>query len=203
MTRIKFCGLTRREDVSTAAELGADAVGFVLWPQSPRAIDVLSAARLVATLPPSVSPVGVFVRPTRDEVRRAGEVAGIRVVQVHGTGDVGQLADGSWHVWVAAWLSGADAIQPDVPQSVTVLLDVQDPDRHGGTGTAIDWDAAGRIAAKRRVLLAGGLTPENVGEAIRRARPYGVDVSTGIEDRPGIKNAAAMKAFAAAVRATL
>ena len=191
MTRIKFCGLTRVQDVAVAGELGVDAVGFVLWPGSPRAIAVDAAGQLIAGLPESVTPVGVFVRPIRDEIARAVDEAGIRVAQIHGTRDVRDLMDERWEMWVAA---------ADAPEDTTIFLDAHDPERHGGTGRTIDWDAAGRIAATRRVMLAGGLTPENVGEAIRRARPYGVDVSSGIEDRPGVKNATAMRAFVKNVR---
>jgi phosphoribosylanthranilate isomerase len=200
MTHIKFCGMTRPDDVALAGELGVYAAGFVFWEGSPRSIDVLTAARLINRLPASVMPVGVFVRPTREEIARAVEIAGIRVAQIHGTDDLGLYADGAWHLWMAASLA-ADDLAPTVPAGVTVLLDTHDPERHGGTGRVIDWDAAGRIASRRRVLLAGGLTPSNVAEAIRRVRPYGVDVSSGIEERPGMKSSDAMRAFVTAVHA--
>lgn len=200
MTHIKFCGMTRADDVALAGELGVYAAGFVLWNGSPRGIDVLTAARLINRLPTAVMPVGVFVRPTREEIARAVEVAGIRVAQIHGADDLAPYGGGAWHLWMAASLA-ADDLAPVVPAGVTVLLDTHDPERQGGTGRVIDWEAAGRIAARRRVLLAGGLTPGNVGEAIRRVRPYGVDVSSGIEDRPGVKSIDAMRAFVTAVHA--
>lgn len=191
MTRIKFCGLTRAQDVAVASELDVDAVGFVLWPGSPRAVAIDDAAQLIRALPRTMTPVGVFVRPSRDQIARAVDIAGIRVAQIHGTSDVSGLIGEPWELWLAA---------EDGPDGMTLLLDAYDLTQHGGTGRAIDWDIAARIAARRRVMLAGGLTPANVGEAIRRARPYGVDVSSGIEDRPGVKNAAAMCAFVEKVR---
>jgi phosphoribosylanthranilate isomerase len=197
MTRIKFCGVTRGEDLAVAVELGVDAVGFVLWPDSPRGISIETAARLIAGLPAAITPVGVFVRPSRDEVQRAIEVGGIRTAQIHGVADLSSIAGLRCDSWLAASL-GSQAFGADT--GATILLDAGDPERYGGTGNTIDWDAAGRLAAARRIFLAGGLTPQNVGEAIRRAKPYGVDVSSGIEDRPGIKNAASMRAFVAAVR---
>lgn len=199
MTHVKFCGMTKVDDVALAGELGAYAAGFVFWPNSPRHVDVLTAARLIAQLPDAVIPVGVFVRPTRDEIVRAVEIAGIRIAQLHGATDLAPYCDGSWHLWAAASLD-ADELAPPVASGVTVLLDAHDPERIGGTGQVIDWEAAARIAARRRVLLAGGLTPANVGEAIERVRPYGVDVSSGIEERPGVKNLSAMRAFMTAVR---
>jgi phosphoribosylanthranilate isomerase len=198
MTFIKFCGLTRAEDVAVAVDLRVDAVGFVFWPGSPRAIAIAAAARLIAGLPLTIIPVGLFVRPTRDEIARAVGTTGIRVAQVHGLNDVSVLAGVPCDLWVATSLHEARSVVG--ANGATMLLDAHDPQRHGGTGRTIDWDAAGAITAERRVLLAGGLTPDNVGEAIRRAKPYGVDVSSGIEHRPGIKNEQLMRAFARAVR---
>ena len=197
MTRIKFCGLTRPQDLAVAAEVGVDAVGFVLWANSPRGVGLDRTAELVAQLPKSITPVGVFVQPSRAEILQAVNVARIRVAQVHGMADVSELGELPCELWVAVSLDGdIDRI----PSHATILLDAHDPERHGGTGKTIDWDAARTIAARRRVMLAGGLTPENVGEAIHRARPHGVDVSSGIEEHPGIKDARLMRAFARAVR---
>ena len=196
MTRIKFCGLTRETDLDAAIELRVDAIGFVLWPQSPRALSVSDAAELVRRLPPSITPVGVFVQPTRDEIAGAVEIAGIRVAQLHAMADPSPVA-GLCELWVAA---SVDRSLPNVPEDTTLLLDAPDDERYGGTGRQIDWDAARRITATRRVMLAGGLTAGNVAEAIRRAQPYGVDVSSGIEERPGVKNATLMRDFVTEVR---
>ncbi len=198
MTRIKFCGVTRAVDLAVAVELGVDAVGFVLWADSPRAISIDTVAQLIAGLPGAITPVGVFVRPSRDEVQQAIEIGGIRTAQIHGAADLSSVIGLPCDAWLAASL-GSPVLS--AVTAATILLDANDGERYGGTGTTIDWDAAALVAAGRRVFLAGGLTPENVGEAIGRAKPYGVDVSSGIEDRPGIKNAASMRAFVAAVRA--
>lgn len=194
MTFIKFCGMTRAADVAAACDLGADAVGFVLWPKSPRWVPLSGLASLIDALPASVIPVGVFVAPHEDDVRRARQ-AGIRIAQMYdGEGDRDRW-DGE--VWVARTL---DSDLDDVPREVTLVLDAHDPVHHGGTGRTIDWARAAAVAARRRVVLAGGLTPVNVGGAIRQVRPFGVDVSSGIEDRPGVKNVQAMTAFVTAVR---
>ena len=197
MTLIKFCGMTREEDLRIAAELGVDAVGFVLWPESPRCVARERLPALVRALPGSVLPVGVFVRPTEEEIGFALD-SGVRALQVHGAGSQ-ELMTTMVPTWIGVRLDG-DGITPNVPEMIMVVLDAHDPVRHGGTGQTIDWDRAARVASARRVLLAGGLTPANVGQAIRTVRPYGVDVASGIEDRPAIKNAAAMRAFVAAVR---
>jgi phosphoribosylanthranilate isomerase len=194
MTFIKFCGMTREEDVARACELGIDAVGFVLWPGSARYVPAERVAALVRMLPSNVTPVGVFVSPTREEMT-AARGAGVRVVQIHGPH--AEPHDDEEDVWVATSL---DAGVATIAPRVTVVLDAHDPVRHGGTGRTIDWARAAAVAASRRVMLAGGLTPGNVAEAIRQVRPFGVDVASGIEDQPGIKDAQAMTDFVAAVR---
>lgn len=200
MTFIKFCGMTRVEDVETAIELGIDAIGVVLWPGSPRHVTLQQATRLVSILPEHVTPVGVFVRPTRDDVAQAVEQIGIRVAQLHGVSDV-SFESLSCRFWVAISppVNGA-AVSVDTDHMI--LLDAHDPVRHGGTGQTIDWNGAARIARTRSIVLAGGLTAANVGEAIRTVRPFGVDVASGIETSAGVKNEAAMREFVAAVRGT-
>jgi phosphoribosylanthranilate isomerase len=196
VTLIKFCGMTREQDVRDAVALGADAVGFVLWEGSPRCVAPHRLAALIACLSPSVVPVGVFVRPTRDDIQR-GIDAGIRLVQLHGLEE--QPTEASVETWIAVSLE-RDRFIAALPRETTVLLDAHDPSRHGGTGRTIDWSRAADVSAERRMVLAGGLTAANVADAIRTVRPYGVDVSSGIEDTPGVKNAGAMRAFAVAVR---
>jgi phosphoribosylanthranilate isomerase len=192
MTAIKFCGMTRAEDVALAIELGVDAVGFVLWSGSPRYVDAGRASTLIEGLPRHITPVGVYVRPSDADIAR-GIDAGIRVAQIHGAPDVA-FDRVPCEVWLAA------SVENHIPNGCTVLLDAHDPQRHGGTGRTIDWNQAAKIAFRQRVMLAGGLTAANVGDAIRAVRPYGVDVASGIEDAPGVKNAEAMKAFVSAVR---
>lgn len=194
---VKICGMTRAEDVDLASEFGVDAVGFVLWPRSPRCVNAAQAAALVRRLPGRVTPVGVFVNPTDDEVEAAIE-AGIRIAQCHGS----EFRPGRpWQSRVPLWRAASlEADLSAIPESITLLLDAHDPERHGGTGRTIDWTRAAAVARTRRVILAGGLTADNVADAARQVRPYGVDVSSGVEERPGIKRAAAMQAFVTAVR---
>jgi phosphoribosylanthranilate isomerase len=199
MTAVKICGLTRRADAEAAVTFGADALGFVLWQSSPRHTTITAAAAIIRDLPPFVTTVGVFVDPSADEVAAAAD-AGLRVAQVHGALPTGPLR---LPVLRAVHLSaaGPDGIEPDVVDD-TVLLDAHDPVRHGGTGRTVDWTRARAIAARRRIVLAGGLTPLNVGEAIATVRPYAVDVASGVETEPGIKDSLKLRAFINAVRGT-
>ncbi len=188
---MKVCGITRRDDALLAADLGASAVGFVFWPRSPRYVEPAAAAAIARELPADVAPVGIFVDPTVDEVQRIAAQVGLAAVQLHGD-EPATLCDGlPYRVLKAVPVAGAathDAAAR-VPSRITVLLDARDPVRKGGTGRTVDWGVAAEVAARRRIFLAGGLRPENVGEALRTVRPYGVDVSSGVETRPGCKDA--------------
>lgn len=197
MTAIKICGITRREDADAAVMFGANALGFVLWPASPRHATLEAAGEIVRHLPPFVTTVGVMVNPSADDIARAAD-AGLRLAQVHGTVPAGPLRLPVLRA-VHLGASGADDIEPDVDDD-TVLLDANDPSRHGGTGQAVDWTRARAVAAKRRIVLAGGLTPVNVREAILAVRPYAVDVASGIESGPGTKDLLKLRAFMDAVR---
>jgi phosphoribosylanthranilate isomerase len=197
MTLLKFCGMTRPDDVAVAAELGVDAVGFVFWEGSPRGIELSHAARLINLLPRSIKAVGLFVKPERDNIMRAVDATGIAVAQVHGLTEFTSLSELPCELWVASSLRD----EPRVPVTgAPILLDAHDPQRYGGTGQTIDWNEAREVAKRRPVILAGGLAPDNVRVAMRVARPYGVDVSSGIEESPGIKSEKLMRAFAQSVR---
>lgn len=198
MTLIKVCGITRVEDALAAARLGVHAVGFVLWPSSPRAVSLDTVAAILEQLSPFVTPVGVFVDPSEADVARA-RAAGIQVAQVHGRPPT--LPAGMPLIQAASLASDTAGIDPDVPGMSIVLLDAHDAVRRGGTGQTIDWMRAGEVAARRPVILAGGLTPANVGAAIATVRPVGVDVSSGVESAPGLKDIHKLAAFVAAVRA--
>jgi len=196
--RLKVCGLTRADDVDAVAALDVDAAGFVLWSGSPRAVTLGMAASLARRLPPWMARVGVMVRPTPAEARAAVQEGGVGVLQVHDVDDVAPLiAIGVPIVWVTS-LDRAAATP--TPTGTTLMLDAVDPARHGGTGRTIDWTRAADLARRERVVLAGGLTAENVAEAIRVVRPYGIDVSSGVESAPGLKSHDRLRQFVAAIR---
>src|SRR5688572_16374090 len=189
MTVIKICGITRREDADQAAALGASFLGFVMWRHSPRYIPLERVRSIVAMLPASVTPVGVFVNPTADEVNAATD-AGVCVAQIHGdsNGWHGGLMPGVEVIRAVHLANGRpDAIEPDVPDH-RVLLDAHDPERHGGTGTLVDWSRARLLAQHRQVILAGGLTPHNVSHAIAAVRQEVVKGATGMKAKRGKKN---------------
>ena len=198
MTRIKMCGMTRPEDAHAAAAAGASAIGMVFWPGSPRCVTVETARAIVAALPVGVPAIGVFVNQSVDEINDAIDGAGLFGVQLHGDEPAGMIARVRRPVIRAVSLETA-ALVDALPPQVTVLLDAADPERRGGTGITIDWEAAAIVARKRPVVLAGGLTPQNVERAIAQVRPYGVDVSSGIETAPGIKDHERIAAFVEAV----
>jgi len=195
--RIKVCGLTRPQDVEAAVAAGVDALGFVTWPRSPRAVSVDQLRLLVRAVPPFVSAVAVSVSPTSDEVRQWRD-AGCSWVQVHGTVPV--WPEGCRLLRAISWNHEGSSWHPDEGDGAAVLIDAHDPVRHGGTGRQADWARAAQLAARRPVVLAGGLTPETVADAVRAVRPWAVDVSSGVEEAPGIKSAARIAAFVAAAR---
>jgi phosphoribosylanthranilate isomerase len=180
---------------------GADAIGFVFWPESPRFIDPFRAARIAAALPPFVTPVGVFVNQRADYINAVAARVKPGAVQLHGDEGAGDLARINRPI-VKAVAIGAAGVDPAAwPGHVTLLLDAHDPSRRGGTGRRINWNAAASIARVRRIVLAGGLTPENVGEAVARVRPFGIDVSSGVEQSPGVKNHGRIRALFEALHA--
>ena len=204
MVKVKVCGITRGADAVLAAELGAWAVGFVFWERSPRSVDPAAAAGIVAALPPEVMPVGVFVDPAKDRVCEVAEQVQLATIQLHGQETVEFCNDLPYRVIKAVPLRTAADIETvtGLPNDISVLLDAQDPVSKGGTGRTIDWTLAAAAAKQRRVLLAGGLGPENVAKAVETVRPYGVDASSGLEAAPGIKDAGKMRAFFAALEQT-
>ena len=201
-TRVKICGLTRLEDAELAVELGADAVGFVFWPKSPRAVPIERAAAIARTLPAFVARVGVFVNPDRDEVRRTAGEVGLSAAQLHGDESPEAFAGAAPAIIKVAALAGDADVRAaiELPLDVTVLVDAVDPERRGGTGVQADWNSAARVAAVRPVILAGGLSADTATQAIQRVRPWAIDVSSGVEDRPGVKSAAKLRALFAAIR---
>jgi phosphoribosylanthranilate isomerase len=192
---VKICGITRRDDALAAVECGASAIGFVFWPDSPRFVDPAVARAISEALPPSVQAVGVFVNQHVDEINVIADRVQLSAVQLHGNEDELFSRQVRRSVIKAVTLAdGAGAVETWSEQTI-LLVDAHDPIRRGGTGQLADWSAAAELAAKRRILLAGGITPENVAEAVARVRPYGIDVSSGVEATPGVKDHDRLKAL--------
>ena len=185
---IKVCGITRVSDALHAVEQGATALGFVLWPRSPRAVTVDRAAAIVAELPSHVMTVGVFVNEPIDGIRSAAERAHLTAVQLHGDEPPAYADALDWPVFRAVSVHDIDLVADAWSVDTALLVDNIDPVRRGGTGGAIDWTRAAGVAKTRKVVLAGGLTPDNVATAIRAVHPFGVDVSSGVEAAPGVKD---------------
>jgi phosphoribosylanthranilate isomerase len=203
MTRIKFCGMTRLEDVIMACDLGAGAAGFIFWPSSPRAVTPEQARAIVRVMPPFMAMIGVFVDQPAADVRAIAQFVGLTGVQLHGRETPAYAAAFESHVIKAIGEPGEDlqATAAAWPERFVLMVDGITPQQRGGTGARADWTGAATLARARRVILAGGLRPDNVGEAVSRVQPYAVDVASGVELRPGIKDHARMLAFAEAVRA--
>jgi phosphoribosylanthranilate isomerase len=197
---LKICGITRREDALHAVASGATAVGFVFWPQSPRWIAPEQAAAIVADLPSEVVTVGVFVNEEPDTVRTAVMASGIRCVQLHGDEDRAYADALALPVIRSVTLDAFEAAERAWAPGTTFLLDAADAVRRGGTGRTVDWERASWCAQRGRVVLAGGLTPGNVADAVARVRPYGVDVSSGVEAAAGVKDPEKVSRFLEAAR---
>jgi phosphoribosylanthranilate isomerase len=184
-------------DAETAVEAGAGALGFVFWPTSPRFVDPYRARAIVRNLPAFVVPVGVFVNQPVAYVKGVAALVRLGAVQLHGDEDVPYAAGIGFPIIKAVSIGeAADTSNLDSwPQRITMLLDVHDSVNRGGTGRTIDWTVAATIASRRRTLLAGGLTPENVAAAVATVQPFGIDVSSGVERSPGIKDPARIRAL--------
>lgn len=203
-TRIKVCGLTRAEDAIAAVEAGADACGFI-FAASPRRVTIAEAARLAALVPPGVARVGVFVDAEPGFVDEAVRVAGLTSVQFSGRESPQACSAAGLPVIKAVPVGtdfGWEAVEPYRGHASALLLDTYDPQRAGGTSRAFDWRRTGEPPGWAPCFVAGGLNPDNVGSAIRILRPYAVDVSSGVESSPGVKDQEKIHAFCAAVRST-
>jgi phosphoribosylanthranilate isomerase len=203
MIRVKICGITNWDDAAEAVELGVDALGFVMAP-SPRQIEPRQARAIIDRLPPFVATVGVLTSEPLDGAVARLVDSGCRIAQIHGDWPPETWAAMSaWPVIRAVKVrTGEEIAAADLGEAAAVLLDAYREGLEGGTGTTFDWALAGGArAAGKPIILAGGLTPENVAEAISTVRPYAVDVSTGVESAPGRKDAEKMRRFLWAARA--
>ncbi|MGH8765572.1 MAG: phosphoribosylanthranilate isomerase [Burkholderiales bacterium] len=200
-TRIKICGMTRAEDVRAAAQAGADAIGLVFYPQSPRFLQLDLAKRLRDEVPPFVASVALFVNPSAQQVRAVMQEVGPSMLQFHGEETPEFCSQfGLPYVKACRVREGVDLLKYLQPFSAAAgwLLDSHVAE-YGGVGESFDWSLVPAEHA-RPLVLSGGLTRENVREAVRRVRPWAVDVSSGVESSKGIKDAAKVAAFIAEVR---
>ncbi|MBF0177365.1 MAG: phosphoribosylanthranilate isomerase [Magnetococcales bacterium] len=207
MVRIKVCGMTRLEDALAAIHLGADAIGLVFYPKSPRYIAPERAARLVAALPPLVSVVGLFVNHPREEILHIVQQCHLSEVQLHGDESPADcllsntMQPGTIRVIKAVRVATPADLQPVARYPVAgILLDAKTPHAYGGTGMTFDWSILSGLHGHPPLILAGGLNPNNVARAIRIVKPYGVDVSSGVESSPGIKDHDRMQHFITCAR---
>jgi phosphoribosylanthranilate isomerase len=198
--RVKICGVTRAEDALAAVRLGADALGFNFWPGSKRHVTAAAARGIIARLPPFVTPVGVFVNQLEGEMRAIAAETGIQVFQLHGDEPPELCARLPLPVVKAIPVDQVRALSRLLSYEVSAFL-LDTPSRgYGGSGEPFDWSLAEGVSEVAPVILAGGLTPENVAAAVRAVRPYAVDVASGVESSPGVKDTARMSRFFAAVR---
>lgn len=203
MLRVKICGITNGEDASMAAALGADALGFI-FARSPRAVSPVDARDIIASLPPFVKTVGVFVNEQVESIRQIRRFCNLDLVQLHGDEPPElclQLMPGTIKAFRLGDGAKPSAMGDYLDKTAAMLLDTYEKGNPGGTGTPFDW----RLAARSRdlgppLILAGGIGPENVREAFSQVEPYAIDVNSGIECRPGKKDPALMKKLMEAVR---
>lgn len=200
-TRIKICGITRVEDARIAVALGADAIGLVFYAPSPRSVGIAQARAIIAAIPPFVTTVGLFVDPAQDQVESVLRSCPLNLLQYHGDEAPDFCSSfGLPYIKAARVRADADLVQYLSPYHAAQgwLLDAYHEQLYGGTGESFDWKLIPRDLA-RPVILSGGLTPDNVGAAVRQVKPWAVDVSSGVEAAKGVKDAAKIAAFIAGV----
>lgn len=202
-TRTKICGITRVEDALAAAEAGVDAIGLNFYPKSPRFVSAEKAAEIVSALPSFVTTVGLFVNPSSREVDEILDQVPLDLLQFHGD-ETPRFCALFSRPYLKALRVKPDtdvaALAQDYHDSRGLLLDAWHPEHFGGTGHTFDWKLIKPGERSSRIILAGGLTPANVAEAIRTVHPWAVDVSSGVEESPGIKSHSLMQAFISEVR---
>ncbi|MBU5612358.1 phosphoribosylanthranilate isomerase [Geomonas azotofigens] len=196
MTKVKICGITSVDDALMAVDAGADALGFVFFDKSPRFIGEEAAQKIIAKLPPFVQVVGLFVNADINVVNSTADCCGLDIVQLHGEESPEYCRLVNRRVMKAFRVRGPESLTPLSEYHVSAyLLDAYSPHAYGGTGEVFDWDCAVAAKEQGRIVLAGGLTPDNIAEAVLRVGPYGVDVSSGVEASPGKKDPDKVRRF--------
>jgi phosphoribosylanthranilate isomerase len=199
MVRVKICGVTNAEDALLACELGADAIGLNFFPESPRCVTPFVAGNIVHKLPPFVAAVGVFVNWKPEAVIALAKALQLVGAQLHGDETPDDVSEVAEKLQVIKALRPAQGSKPaDLNRyrnAAAILLDAAGTGKYGGSGETADWEYAREAAKSHRVILAGGLTPANVAEAIRNVKPYAVDVASGVESKPGKKDAGKLREF--------
>lgn len=196
MVKVKICGITNLEDAIMSVEAGADALGFVFYDKSPRNILPAQASEIISQLPPFVQTVGLFVNDTPAKINQTADCCGLDIIQLHGNETPEFCTKLSRRVIKALRVRDITSLEEMARFNVAAfLLDTWSPSAYGGTGQTFNWDIAAIAAKSTRIVLAGGLNPENVAEAIRKTRPYAVDVSSSLELSPGKKDPAKICAF--------
>ena len=199
--KVKVCGMTQLKDAAFAVQQGADAVGFIFYKNSPRSVTMNTARDIILKLPPLVDTVGVFVNESVDRINKIANYCGLDLVQLHGEESPAFCKKIQRRVIKAFRVKDLQSVKQLEKYSVSgYLLDTFSDNAHGGTGKTFDWNLA--LPAKKigPVILAGGLTARNILQAIRQARPYGVDVCSGVEKLPGIKDPEKVRAFLKNIR---
>lgn len=201
--KIKFCGITRKEDAELAIKLGVDAIGLVFFPESKRYISPIQAASIINNLPPFLTIVGVFVNPTTQEVQEILKHVRLNCLQFHGN-ETAEFCNSFHMPFIKAFRIGNNDVQLEnfakqYPKANAVLLDTDIAGEWGGSGKTFNWQHVLTDSLTKPWILSGGLTVDNVTDAIRELSPYAVDVSSGIEQAPGIKDEIKMRAFVEAV----
>ena len=196
MIRVKICGITNLADAQTAVLYGADALGFIFYQKSPRGVTVQTVKEIIRALPPFVVTVGVFVNEMVKTIRETVDQCRLSLAQLHGDETPEFCGELNMRVIKALRVSGPEELKRIQDYEVSgILLDSYHPDYYGGTGAAIDWQILKSFSKEKIIILSGGLTPENVRQAIQTVSPYGVDVSSGVEEKPGKKDPEKVKLF--------
>ena len=200
--KVKICGMTNLNDVKVAVDGGVDAVGFIFYKKSPRSVTIQTVREIVLELPPFVDSVGVFVDETAEQINKIADRCNLDRVQLHGDESPAFCKKICRRVIKAIRVKDIQSLKKlsDYPVS-SFLLDTFSEDQYGGTGKVFDWNLAYSAKKYGPIILAGGLTPINVRQAIQRIQPYGVDVCSGVESQPGIKDHKKMQAFLKNVKA--